>query len=185
MKNDDYEESLAFSRKKYEQLSSQVTPRIQQREDSLLQKLQNSNLGRLKKLEFFFGEMDVIYDFLHKFTVCAKGCNHCCHYEIAITDLEVDYIKSKVKTKKLKFSPLGQSCPFLKKGICSIYEHRPFICRRHLSIADTSRWCKADICNDYSFPLIRLSEIDKCYGYLVGQQGMNSLKDIRRAFQKA
>src|SRR5690606_34224108 len=134
-----YEVSLAFSRKQYEQLNSQVTPSMRQREDSLLGKLTQSNLGRLKKLELFFSEMDAIYAFIHKFTACKKGCNHCCHYEIAITDLEVEYIRSKVKVKKLKFINAGKECPFLKNGICSIYEVRPFICRRHLSIVDSSR----------------------------------------------
>lgn len=182
MNENDYEISLAFARKKFDQLNSQVTPKIQQREDSLLQKLQMSKLGKLKKLEVFFAEMEAIYDFIHKFTVCEKGCNHCCHYEIAITDLEVEYIKSKIKIKKSNLNPFAKSCPFLKKGICSIYEYRPFICRRHLSIADTSKWCKLAVCNDYKFPLINLSEIDKCYVYLVGSQGMESLKDIRKAF---
>ena len=181
-----YEISLDFARKKYEQMNKQVTPRIRQREDSLFQKLQNSKLGKLKKIELFFSEMEEIYKFIHKFTICKKGCNHCCHYEIAITDLEVEYIKSKVKINKSKTITTGQACPFLKNGVCSIYEYRPFICRRHLSITDTPDWCKIDVCDDYTFPLINLSEIDKCYAYLVdGEQGMKSLKDIRQAFKKA
>jgi len=178
-----YETSLDFARKNYAKLTSQYPPSLQQREDSLLQKLQNSKLGRLKKLELLYSEMEAIYEFIHKFTACKKGCNHCCHYEIAITDLEIEYIKSKVKTKKIKPSPFGQACPFLKKGICSIYEYRPFICRRHLSIADTANWCELDVCNEYEFPLINLSEIDKSYAYLIGRQGMGSLVDIRQAFK--
>lgn len=183
MNNSDYEKSLDFARKNYAKLTKQYPPRIQQREDSLLQKLQSSNLGKLKKLELLYSEMDAIYEFIYKFTACKKGCNHCCHYEIAITNLETDYIKSKLKTKKLKNRPFGQACPFLKKGVCSIYEYRPFICRRHLSIADTANWCKLDVCNDYKFPLVNLSEIDKSYAYLIGPQGMASVVDIREAFR--
>lgn len=178
-----YENSLDFARKKYTQLINQFPQRLQLRENSLLQKLQNSTLGKLKKLELFYSEMEAIYEFIHKFTACKKGCNYCCHYEIAITDLEIEYIKNKTKIKKLALNSSGQPCPFLKKGICSIYEHRPFICRRHLSIADTVKWCKPNICNEFEFPLINLSEIDKSYAYLVGHQGMDSLKDIRQAFK--
>lgn len=183
MSDNNYEISLDFARKKFEQMSRQVTPSIRQREDSLLEKLQHSNLSKLKKLELFFLEMEEIYKFIHKFTICKKGCNHCCHYEIAITELEVEYIKNKVKINKSKINLYGQPCPFLEKGVCSIYEYRPFMCRRHLSIADTPDWCKLDVSNDYNFPLISLSEIDRCYAFLVGQQGMKSLKDIRQAFK--
>jgi Fe-S-cluster containining protein len=179
----DYETSLNFARKKYAQLTSQFPHSLQLRENYLLQKLQNSSLEKLKKLELFYSEMEAIYEFIHKFTACKKGCNYCCHYEIAITDIEVEYIKNKVKIKKLEVNSSEQSCPFLKKGICSIYAHRPFICRRHLTITETSKWCKPDVCNDFEFPLINLSEIDKCYAYLVGQQSMDSLKDIRQAFR--
>ncbi len=183
MNNNDYEASLNFARKNFVKLTNQYPLRLQQREDSLLQKLQSSKLSRLKKLELLYSEMEEIYEFIHKFTACKKGCNHCCHYEIAITDLEIEYIKSKVKTKKIKPSPFEQACPFLKKGICSIYEYRPFICRRHLSIADTANWCKLDVCNEYEFPLINLSEIDKSYAYLIGGQATDSLVDIRQAFK--
>lgn len=183
MSDNNYETSLAFARKKAEQIKLQVPPSIRQRENSLFQKLKNSNLGRLKKLELLFSEMGEIYKFIHRFSICKKGCKYCCHYEIAITDLEVEYIKNKVKINKKKYDASMQACPFLKEGTCSIYEYRPFVCRRHLSIADTPDWCKLDICKDYNFPLIYLDEIDKCYEYLVGQQGMKSLKDIRQAFK--
>ena len=127
--------------------------------------------------------MQKIYEFIHEFTICKKGCNYYCHYEITITDLEIEYIKRKIKIKKLRLSPFSQACPFLKYGSCLIYEVRPFICRRHLFIVDTAKWCKIDVCHDFEFPLINLSEIDKCYEYLVGLKGMNSLKDIRQAFK--
>lgn len=182
--NLDYEKTLAFAELTYEKMINSIPYEVQERAEKLLDRLTASNYGLLKKLELFYSEMDIIYGYIHRFTICKKGCNHCCSYEIAITEVEVEYIKSKIKSNKIKVDPVGTKCPFLKKGICSIYEYRPFICRRHLSINDSSRWCQSDICNNYTFPLVRLSGIDKCYAYLVGSNGINSLKDIRKAFSR-
>jgi hypothetical protein len=184
MNDKEYEIALKFAKNNFDSLIKQIPQAIRRKEASLFNKINYSKQGRLKRLELFYSEMDVIYAAIHNFTICKKGCSHCCYYEIAISDLEVEYIKSKVKTNKIKQNKTNNSCPFLKNGICSIYKYRPFLCRRHLSINDSSKWCELSICNSYNFPLINLTEVDKCYAYLLGPNGLDSLKDIRKVFSR-
>lgn len=182
MDEKEYKTSLRFSEENLERLNRGVPEDIRNRENFLLQKLTSSPHGRLKKLEILFSEMDIIYSHINKFTVCKKGCNHCCHYEIAISELETKHIKRNVKTRKLNLKPENNSCPFLKKGSCMIYKYRPFLCRRHLFVGDSPKWCNIDICNSYEFPLVTLTEVDNSYAYLIGENGMKTIKDIRQVF---
>jgi len=181
----EYETALKIARKKQELLINQVPSSIQKREDSLYQKLVSSKRNRIKKLQILFSEMEKIYTYIHKFTACKKGCNHCCHYEITISVLETEYIKRNIKDSKISKNLTQNSCPFLKQGICSIYEYRPYLCRRHVSINDSAKWCETEICHKYNFPLVSLSEVDKCYAYIIGPNGQDTIKDIRVAFNMA
>ena len=64
---------------------------------------------------------------------CEKGCDSCCE-SLTIFPIEFDAIKkelgnSVVLPKKKFLNNYTKSCRFLVKGICSIYESRPIICR--------------------------------------------------------
>ena len=73
---------------------------------------------------------------------CKKGCSDCCEQgDYPISELELKYLmlgfssldyELKFKIQK-KFSEIkkGGECPFLIDKICSIYSHRPIICRVH------------------------------------------------------
>jgi Fe-S-cluster containining protein len=86
---------------------------------------------------------------------CFKGCSACCSEPVYVSSAEVedivthlsdeqkDVIKEKLlvwieKTKGIlgekmpaavKYRALNAVCPFLKDGLCSIYERRPTSCR--------------------------------------------------------
>ena len=181
----EYEMALEVVKQNLDKINREIPPSLRAREESLYENLTSSNLGPLKRLEELYGEMDILYNFIKKFTPCKKGCNHCCHYEIAVSKVEVEYIKRNVKMKGKIKPQRSEACPFLKNGVCSIYPYRPFLCRRHLSLADSDRWCKEDICNKYDFPLINFSEFDRCYAEIIGLDGLSSVKDIRDAFPRA
>lgn len=76
------------------------------------------------------------------FLCCQKGCSICCEKgEYPISELELKYlmhgyieldISTKIKIQEnIKNIKKGEKCPFLINNFCSIYEHRPIICRVH------------------------------------------------------
>lgn len=131
--------------------------------------------------------MDELATHTAKFTPCDKGCNYCCSYPVTVSDIEIQNIEEKtgavrkaliVKQERESFTP----CPFLKNGACSIYNARPFVCRRHVTMTETNEWCKPEIAYEYSFPLLAFTEINKTYDQIRIQTGKPLLLDIRDVF---
>jgi Fe-S-cluster containining protein len=93
---------------------------------------------------------------------CKKGCSACCHMEVEITSYEADILKDLVlaghkidadrllrQSQRELQDPLWKQgarnlegqCVFLdQEGSCSIYEHRPIMCRRH-SVSSPAKNC--------------------------------------------
>lgn len=84
---------------------------------------------------------------------CKKGCSYCCHIPVTISKAEADYIGYYCKKNKIRISKkylksqlripeseiaytANSACVFLQNKICSIYEARPFDCRRYLIFSD-------------------------------------------------
>lgn len=88
-------------------------------------------------------------------SACKKGCSHCCHISVLMPKAEAKLI-AKHTGKKLnpntKGVPLGEQvdlmrytgtpCPFLKDNACSIYDHRPFVCRTLVNLDDSDLLCQ-------------------------------------------
>ena len=93
------------------------------------------------------------------FTPCAKGCDACCHNPAIISELDAIVISKEtgvpVSTPRRMFDVAagtqarrdyfsnyaGVPCPFLKDSLCSIYEHRPVVCRVHHSLEASAAAC--------------------------------------------
>ncbi|MBO9667385.1 MAG: YkgJ family cysteine cluster protein [Bdellovibrio sp.] len=93
---------------------------------------------------------------------CQKGCSACCHMEVEVTSYEAEILKNLIQAghpidrERLKAqsqrslqdprwkqgprNPESQ-CIFLKDNACSIYEHRPVMCRRH-SVTSPAKNCE-------------------------------------------
>ncbi len=99
----------------------------------------------LEKYKSFRDEVDNRCDILwgkhHKQMQCRAGCASCCQ-SFKILPVEFEFIKAKINLEKLKINrnASADECVFLVNNKCSIYEHRPIICRTH------------------GYPLVRLNE---------------------------
>ena len=78
---------------------------------------------------------------------CKKGCSLCCtNGNYPLSQLEMSYlmrafaklgkeqnekVKTNIKTLLNKQNLSTYTCPFLLNGECSVYSHRPIICRVH------------------------------------------------------
>jgi Fe-S-cluster containining protein len=91
---------------------------------------------------------------LESFVVCGPGCSHCCYLPTMIYQHEADAmaVVANRAARRLEFRVMpvalhaaqafsGQPCPFLMENCCSIYDHRPLICRLHNSLNDDPQDC--------------------------------------------
>ena len=63
---------------------------------------------------------------------CAPGCHKCC-MDFSIFPVEFFSIMKENENKQVNIRKIADEgeCWFLTKGLCSIYESRPLICRTH------------------------------------------------------
>lgn len=104
------------------------------------------NENFLDKLSRIYEFTDKYNEFVDTFSVCEKGCAHCCYIEVFVTNLEISYIESKTNfkrnaEKKHSVSP-NQKCPFLdENNACKIYQYRPYGCRT-FHVLDHPQYCE-------------------------------------------
>lgn len=88
-----------------------------------------------KRLNSYF---EAHRDYIH----CKIGCSACCEKgDYPLSQLELEYMmqgfleldnETKIKVQeRIKSMQKGEECPFLIENNCSIYSHRPIICRVH------------------------------------------------------
>ncbi len=64
--------------------------------------------------------------------LCKEGCDSCC-MDFGILAVEFQSIKQAIDLPNIVVNNKASEaeCPFLVNGTCSIYNHRPIICRTH------------------------------------------------------
>ncbi len=95
-----------------------------------------------KFLENLDKELENYFNSQAPYIHCKKGCADCCKKgDYPMTDIELKYLmlgyeKLDLETKatvqeNIKKMKKGEACPFLINNECSVYNHRPIICRVH------------------------------------------------------
>jgi Fe-S-cluster containining protein len=167
--------------------ATQALPqKLAAKEDRFLQKIKQAKVGPLNKLEMLYEMMEELSAVTSKFTPCKKGCSSCCHYKVSISEIEIEYIEKSTRHRRNRHP--GEianfhctPCPFLKNGSCSIYEARPFVCRRHHAFMPNAYWCHPDR-SDQDFPFLSFTSINGAFDEIRLQTNAGKLYDIRQVF---
>ncbi len=113
----------------------------------LLSTLQSKNKRAILKLKDIYKYLEDYGDFVKTFSVCSKGCSHCCKIDVTITELEAKLIEEETHRKRKPRQLIASTghtspCPFLGDGgECTIYEVRPFHCRTFHTL-DDPKYCE-------------------------------------------
>lgn len=97
--------------------------------------LNNNNFDKYLALRKEIGRRSEYLEDAHiKHINCKNGCDLCC-MDYSIFPVEFYFILSELKKKQRdpdwKNKENGKACVFLKNSSCTIYNHRPIICRTH------------------------------------------------------
>lgn len=81
---------------------------------------------------------------------CKAGCSHCCHIPVAVSASEARILGRAIGRKpvpreshqEVRVEGYNSPCPFLRDGECSVYKHRPTVCRTHLNLDIDDLLCR-------------------------------------------
>ena len=139
---------------------------LSKREDEIQARLSKENASPRSKLRKIYNLMTDLGHAAEPYIACGKGCSSCCKMNITISQFEANLISEKTGFKSKQFahsqnhSPdefIGIPCLFLKDDSCSIYNFRPFMCRKHVWFDTTPYWCDPERSLDVAIPMIEYS----------------------------
>lgn len=121
---------------------------------------------------------------------CKDGCSHCCHIPVSLTKPEALEIAKAIRVDiapvvQISDQPTGYDnpCTFLVQGSCSIYEHRPIICRTHMNLDQDALLCELIPGASVPVPYLNLRPI-QIAAHLLSDHASDKIKhaDIRDWF---
>jgi Fe-S-cluster containining protein len=125
---------------------------------------------------------------------CSKGCSHCCKMPVVLTEAEAKEIAkatgARLTTPKYDFPPRperqfdGVACTFLVDGACSIYAHRPFMCRTHYVVDDDDAMCEIVPGEDIFTRQLDVRTYHEIYAQAFGEPQLRRMADVRRFFPR-
>ena len=158
-----------------------------QREARLVAEIGRVGGSPLKQLRYLYRAMDALSKDLAPYVACHAGCSACCHYPVSVYPLEAELIEKRTGHRR-RNPPIsndatpGSPCPFLIRGMCSIYNDRPWACRAHVSLTNTDYWCDPSRSDQIELPLASYSEANAALEHIIRSDGRGEPLDIRDVF---
>jgi len=132
-----------------------LAPGLEQRQaDAALRAVHEPRSNR-SRLGVALQLVDAFARAVEPLAACRRGCAHCCHIRVEMTELEAERLGQAIGRQpntRHRYLPAQASaygydtpCPFLVDSECSIYEHRPFACRKHHSVDVNELFCRLDV----------------------------------------
>ncbi len=176
---------VIFARENRKKAIELIPIKTIKKEELLFNAIKNSKRNSEHKLMELYKFMDELSQPFKHLTPCKSKCSHCCHIKVDVSDFEMLQIKKNAKKQVRKAvlgRMIGEPCPFLIDDSCSIYEFRPFVCRRHQVFTPTNKLCEKE--SELGQELLNFTEVDKAFNYILSESGLYSQKDIRKYFIK-
>lgn len=186
MEHAEVEKVQVIVEKNFAAMVAAIPQSLQKQEDELVGTFKKHTGNYLSRLKSLYEFMDTLSEYMGKHAPCKKGCSHCCNIRVSISEMEAEFIRKQEGIKPSKPIAVGEThgtpCPFLKKGTCSIYKSRPFLCRQHISTYNSSDLCRVEVCNDVTVKFPRFTEVRAVYESLLKESGLANRFDIRALF---
>ena len=124
---------------------------------------------------------------------CRRGCAHCCHIKVEMTEIEAEQLGAAIKRRpNAKYSYMvddvdaynyNTPCPFLAKDHSrSIYEHRPFACRKHHNLDQDEVFCRLDVPPSFNAGVLKVRPNAAMFAYWGAMTSSKRIADIRDWF---
>lgn len=163
------------------------------REDTIQHKLASENASARNKLQKIYNLMTDLVKAAEPYVACKNGCSACCHMNVVISPVEAKYIEQNTGIKPAQVTGsiyhslsefVGIPCPFLIEGSCSIYEFRPFACRKHMSFDTSPYYCEPKHSLEAEVPLIEFCGAEGAFYDIVRFASGGVFADVRDFFKQ-
>lgn len=120
---------------------------------------------------------------------CSTGCSHCCHIPVKVFEAEAVQIGRAIGRRpnalpaqldELHIEGYESPCPFLQDHRCSIYAHRPAICRSHLNLDLDDLLCQLQPGMGVPVPYVDTRDIQ--FALVMGAGRHERVADLRQWF---
>lgn len=158
--------------------------------------IQDSPRSAVSRIESLWGLADEMMAFNGPNAACKRGCAHCCHIAVAVTEPEARLIGKRIGRTPREVEHRNSfrdfdygyhnPCSFLRNGQCSIYEHRPLTCRVHVSLDVDALLCELTPPDTCEVPYLNPNVFNALLADIVTQSGnvAVTVADIRDWFPK-
>lgn len=143
------------------------------------------------RLRALYQVVDEETSFFGENVACRRGCAHCCHLGVGLSEPEAEMLGAAIKRRPRKAPNTDLSqfdygyhnpCTFLKNGECSIYAHRPLACRIYFSVDKDPLLCQLIPPSTPPVPGVDTTEFLHVYTVICGGA---KIADIRQYFPPA